>query len=150
MIKNMSNYFSFRAVSVAGLALALALVLLAAQMFAASAYAEVRDSGTRDRTGRVAESAPETPSATPVPQPTPPASGGITSSTDGSVSTGGNTGGTVTTGDESVEVYEVNIGPTNPPPPQNDETSDPAPAPEPPCDRRSPLGCPTQDAERVR
>jgi hypothetical protein len=146
----MTKYFSLVTVSTIGVILALTLFVTYA--FTVSAYAEVRDSGTRDRTGRVAEPAPEPPSTAPSPQPTtPPSSGGITSSTSGGVNTGGNTGGTVTTGDESVEVYEVNIGPTNPQPPPGDEEGDSAPMPEPQCDRRASSDCtPVQNQERPR
>lgn len=146
----MAKYFSFITVPMVGAMLALALLALSA--FTVSAYAEVRDSGTRDRTGRVVAPAPEPSSTAPSPQPTTPSPwGGITSSTSGNVSTGGNTGGTVTTGDESVEVYEVNIGPTNPQPPQDGEAGDPAPAPDTSCDRRTSPNCaPAQELERAR
>lgn len=129
-----------------------ALSFLAVSVLAFSAYADVRG-GTveRDRgtTGRTIEPTPPSTGsgqATPTPPPSP--SGGITSSTDGSVNTGGNTGGNVTTGDEHVDVHEVNIGPTNPPPPPPEVA--PVPTPEPECDRRSAGGCPTQDVGRTR
>jgi len=144
----MTKYLSLTTVAVSGFALA--LVLLVAQTFTASAYTEVRTSGERAReTGRISEPAPA-PSAIPSPAPKPPVfTGGITSSTSGAVSTGGNMGGAVTTGDEHVEVYEVNIGPTNPPPPQDEEAAVPPPAPESQCDPRTRIGC-SQDSGRVR
>src|SRR3989344_961932 len=88
-------------------------------VFAASAYAATQDPRDRGSTGRTIDLTPTptppvpAPSPAPTPPPPPPPSGGITSVTTGEVNTGGNTGGTVTTGDEHVEVHEVNIGPTN-------------------------------------
>lgn len=88
--------------------------------------------------------APTPPFVQP-PAPQPPASG-ITSTTDGSVETGGNQGGNVTTGDQYIDVHEVNIGPVNTPPPQTsntgDQSSSPAPAPTCLSDRRSSDPCP--------
>ena len=128
-----------------------ALIFLAVSVFAFSTYADVRDPSARDRgSGSTIEPTPTpspvpSPAPTPIPIPTQP-SGGITSSTSGSVNTGGNTGGNVTTGDESVEVFEVNIGPTNPPPPPPAPAPAPTPtppAPAPECDGRTRDGCDT-------
>jgi hypothetical protein len=111
----------------------------------------------RDSVRTVLRPAPVSiPSPSPVPPPVPtpappPPSGGITSTTNGSVDSGGNTGGNITTGDEHIDVHEVNIGPTNPPPPPpppSASQSETPPAPQ--CDLRTRTGCPTQDAGRAR
>ena len=132
------------------------LTVLAIFALATGVSADTRDSRDRGATGRAIEPTPTpspAPSPAPVPAPPPSAGGGITSSTNGSVSTGDNLGGTVTTGDESVEVHEVNIGPTNPPPPADPELVEgpPPPVPEPQCDRRSsPSGCLVESVGRTR
>lgn len=132
----------------AGTFIALAVLLIFA--FVVSAYADTRDSRDRGSTGRTIEPAPTPPSTAPVSTPTPPPpTGGITNVTQGSVSSGGNTGGNVVTGDESIEVVVVNIGPTNNPPPAPEPTPAPAPTPEPECDRRA-VGCATPDLGRTR
>jgi len=121
------------------------LSLIALVMFTTtlSAYADIRDSGRTRSTGSITP-----PPASIVPSLNPPASpapqsGGITSTTEGSVHSGGNQGGHVVTGNESVEVHEVNVGPTNPPPLEDPELVEgpPAPAPAPDCDGRSRTGC---------
>lgn len=132
-----------------------ALIFLAASVFALIAYADDRGSTDRDRggTGRTIQ---PSPSPTPVPSPTPtppPPSGGITSVTDGSVNSGGNTGGNVTTGDEHVSVVEINIGPTNSPPPSQGEEDEIAQPPTPqPCqtDARGRTTCPSDTSGRTR
>ncbi len=130
----------------------IALAALAIFSLAANVSADTRDLRDRGATGRTIESTPTPPPPAPSPAPTPPPpSGGITSTTVGSVSSGGNQGGNVTTGDEYVEVYEVNIGPTNPPPPPPPSIS-PNPTPpvaEPECDGRS-RECTTSDSGRTR
>ena len=114
--------------------------LLAAAVFIslcafALTYADTRESL---RSGSDTRTVAPAPSPVPAPAfpPPPPPSGGITSDTVGEIDTGHNTGGTVTTGDDSIEVHEVNIGPTNPPPPPA-VTPTPTPAPQPSCDGRS-------------
>src|SRR3989338_7893758 len=69
---------------------------------------DVRDRGDTGRTIELTPPPPPPPAPSPAPSPAPPPpSGGITSETIGSVDTGGNAGGNVTTGDESVVVHEV-------------------------------------------
>src|SRR3989344_3324120 len=113
--------------------------------FVEDTHADTRGLSERDRgvTGLTTEPTPST-------EATPP-SGGITSQTTGSASTGGNTGGQVTTGDEHVEVFEINIGPTNSPPSPDEEDEVTPPVTEPPCgsDARSRTTCPT-DNTRTR
>lgn len=113
------------------------LVLLVAYAFALSAYADVRSSTQRDREA-VGRSIFE-------PAPT---GGGISNSTGGTADSGGNTGGVVITGDESVEVHVVNVGPTNSNTVITNE-EEPAPEPEQTCDGRT-LECRMQDTGRSR
>ena len=122
----------------------IAIIFLSVFLIAFSAHADDRDAVDRGR-----ESSGRTITPTPIPDPTPTPvppssnpSGGITNITTGEVSSGGNTGGNVTTGDERLEIFVVNIGPTNPtllPPP----SVSPSPAPSEPCssDRRGSDAC---------
>lgn len=136
----------------------IAVALFVAALFAYvpvfRAHADVRvPARDRGTTGRAPEPTSTPPASSPVPAPKPPApnSGSISNSTSGTADSGGNSGGAVITGDESVAVFVVNIGPTNnPPPPQDDEevVNQPAPAPE--CDRRSSTDCPITDPVRTR
>lgn len=95
---------------------AVAIVFLAVYVSALSVYAvEVRDTSlTRSR-----GAAEQTPAPTQAPSPTPPVNvftsggGGISNTISGNASSGGNAGGTITTGDEEVDVFVVNVGPTN-------------------------------------
>lgn len=132
-------------------------VVLAAYALTTNVYSDTRDGRERGTAGRATEPTPPSTGSTGSPQAgsgqvTPPpsnASGGITSQTSGSVSTGGNTGGQVTTGDEHVEVFEINIGPTNSPPSLSGEDDEsPPPTSEPPCgsDGRARTTCPTDDS----
>jgi len=124
---------------------AVLFAILITLSFAFYAYAEDRGARERENT-RSVEEAPE-PSPAPAPTPTPPPSSeGITSNTSGEVDTGGNTGGHVVTGDEHLEVHEVNIGPTNEWDGNDEETSPPT-EPEQDCDSRR-TTC--TDRERTR
>jgi len=131
----------------------LALAALAALAFAFNTHADTRGATGRtlSTSGRVTVSAPASSDPTPTPFPalSPHWSGGISNVTDGDVNSGGNSGGTVVTGDEHVEVHEVNIGPTNTPP-VTPVVEEPAPTPAPQCDPRTREGCPTQNAGRAR
>jgi len=89
-----------------------------------------RESREADRGSTDRISSPITPTPPPAPEPATSNNGGITSTTAGDVDTGGNTGGNVTTGDEYLEVIEINIGPTNSPSQDIDEEEDNAPPPE--------------------
>ncbi len=129
-------------------------VVMAAVVALACAPLLFAHADARDSARAVLRPAPVTiqsPDLSSVPAPTPPPpSGGITSVTDGSVNSGGNTGGHVTTGDQHVDVHEVNIGPTNPPPPPS-SVDNPSPTPpSPQCDLRTRTGCPVQDPARTR
>ena len=136
------------------------LIVLFAYALTTIVYSDTRD--TRDReVGRTIE--PDSTDSTSSPQASspqagsgqatsPPPSGGITSSTSGSANTGSNTGGQVTTGDEHVEVFEINIGPTNSPLEDPEPVEGPTPpVSEPPCgsDGRTRTTCPT-DSTRAR
>ena len=132
------------------LALFLASFVLVTDVFADTQ--DLRDRGTTGRTVDLTPAPAPAPAPTPAPTPTPPpASGGITSTTVGDVDTGNNTGGNVTTGDESVDVHEVNVGPTNPPPqPATPSTGSGQETPTPPtpsCDGRT-RGCDTSGRTR--
>ena len=129
-----------------------ALVFTATVTPVLGADADGRDAG-RDRsaTGRTIEPDSLPPNPTGLVIQPGFFEGGITSSTDGSADSGGNEGGTVVTGDESVEVIVVNIGPTNPsppPPPEDDEDEDGTSAPE--GDRRTSSDCASRDSARAR
>lgn len=141
--------------------------LFVAGAFAVDAYAADRGGiSSRDRTSaRTSDPAPE-----PEPEqeePThnnnpsgnsgglPAQAGGIVTTTDGSVSTGGNQGGHVETGDQHVEVHEVNVGPVNDSEPEEEEeeeevVQEPEPEPEPQCDGRAARGCVAPSASRSR
>lgn len=106
------------------------LALLSALAPAFFTYAAERDTASRERDSRSTTSVPA-PTLAPT-LPPPPKSGGIVSSTEGTVDTGGNEGGAVVTGPEHVEVIEINIGPSNPPPPPPQEETSP-PTEEPDC-----------------
>jgi hypothetical protein len=112
--------------------------------------AESRDRGSDTTRRSTGTSPPAPPSPALPPSQTTPSSGGINSSTSIVVDTGNNEGGTVVTGDESGEVFEVNIGPAN-----NTEPSVviPAPVDDAPlkeCDRRTGLYCETASNDRNR
>ena len=62
---------------------------------------------------RGGSSSPVTPPAGVSPITMPALGGGISNTTNGTVQSGGNTGGHVETGDENVSVHVVNVGPTN-------------------------------------
>lgn len=134
----------------------IAIIFLSVFLIAFSTYADERGATERGReeSGRAITPTP-TPSPDPTPPPPPPPSnpsGGITNVTTGEVSSGGNTGGNVTTGDEHLELFVVNIGPTNPPPPPIVSPEPVAPSPsEPSCssDRRASDACPS-DSSRAR
>lgn len=133
------------------------IVFFLALLFVVGTYAEAADLRDRGSTGRTVDLTPApipTPTPDPTPStPTPPVpSGGITNVTIGEVDTGSNTGGEVTTGDESVDVHEVNVGPVNDTPPTPPPTMTPTPEPEPEsqCDVRDRLGCVTQGPGRTR
>ncbi len=129
-------------------------VILTASLFAISAYADTRSAPSRDRsdaTGRLTD--PVTPLPPPVvPKPPAQTGGGIQNSTGGTANSGGNQGGNVATGDESVEMTVVNVGPTNTPtviivtPPEDD------PQPDPQCetDARGRTTCPPDVGGRAR
>ncbi|MBI5457956.1 hypothetical protein HY971_04520 [Candidatus Kaiserbacteria bacterium] len=129
-----------------------ALIFLAVFLIAFNAYADggaARDRGTSGRT--TTPTPPPPPPPSPAPVPVPPSSnpsGGITNVTTGEVDSGGNTGGNVTTGDESVEITVVNIGPTNSS--QSVIIPGPTPPPTPECDSRTRTGCETQGPDRTR
>jgi len=123
-----------------------------------SVNAAERSTADRDRGEDSRTTTPTPPPAEePVTEPTPPpanSSGGITNVTTGEVESGGNTGGNVTTGDESVEINIVNEGPVNI---SNGieitsgGQSDPSPT-ETPCssDRRTSNACSGGETERAR
>lgn len=121
------------------------------------AHADVRDT-LRGAIARPSSPIPATPTPPPA-LPTPPApqeepQGGITNTTSGEVDSGGNQGGTVTTGDEHVEVQVVNVGPVNSNNTQVTNSGgqeDPAPE-EPACstDRRASNPCPVDSGTRAR
>ena len=139
---------TFRAVLTGAIVI---LIILASYALTTNVYSDTRDVRDRGTVGRTVDPAPTpTPPVSPSPS-TPPSSGGITSSTSGTVNTGSNTGGQVTTGDEYVEIYEINIGPTNSPPSPDEEDEVTPPVTEPPCgsDARSRTTCPT-DNTRTR
>lgn len=102
-----------------GVGLLVAVVVLTSVVLGGSVYADARDRDARVRDGDSGRAAPTTPSPEPAPVPPPapslPKQGGISSETNGTADSGGNVGGDVITGDESVTVIEINIGPTNPP-----------------------------------
>ena len=134
-----------RVAEIAGACL-IALVGALVLAYALGVYADARSDLRSDVSDIRTNPSPPPPAPAPAPSPSPgPApSGGITNVTSGEAGSGGNSGGQVVTGDETVDVHVVNEGPTNsntiittssggitPPPPA------PAPAPEPTCDPRS-------------
>ncbi|MEY4747013.1 MAG: hypothetical protein RLZZ416_62 [Candidatus Parcubacteria bacterium] len=137
---------------------AFTLLLILAFVLAGSplliAFADTRDAGSResDRASSRETPAQPVPAPTPDPTPTPPAggSGGINNTTSGEVQTGNNEGGQVTTGDESVDVAVINVGPVNNS--SQVETSTPPPPQMPQCstDRRAPNPCSSDAADRAR
>ena len=145
------NFAEGKAVQALGISLALSVLIVFA--FVLYAHADVRN--LRDRTdGRIPQEDTSAPAdTTPAPKLPEPKKGGISSSTFGSVNTGGNEGGHVVTGDEHVEVFEINIWPTNPPEEaeeDEEEVNEPAPTPQEPCDARSRTGCAVQSPARTR
>ena len=141
-----------RTLSVTAKVVAVALAILAVYVFAFGAQADTRDASVRDRGGSGSPST-DSPPSTPTPSPTNPNVGNISNSTSGTADSGGNEGGTVITGDEHVEVYVVNIGPTNTPDTGyggDEGGDDPTPEPESQCDRRASPDCPIQDSGRDR
>lgn len=143
---------------IAHIRIVLAALLLLLVTFSSTAYvsAETRDASDRGSTTSHTLTPPAstpapapTPTPAPAPLPPPPPGGGITSSTEGDVDSGGNTGGIVSTGDEHVDVHEVNEGPTNNPPPPV-VTPTPTPTPAPICDSRARTGCAGVDGGRAR
>jgi len=136
----------------------LAAVFLSVFAIAVVVDAADRTTADRDRGDSSREITPtpppsEEPVIEPTPTPSDSSSGGITNVTTGEVESGGNTGGNVTTGDESVEINIVNEGPVNI---SNGieitsgGQSDPLPS-EPTCssDRRDPNAC-SGDSSRAR
>ena len=133
----------------------LAIVIFLSYALVMNVSASARD-GRSDRTDT---SRGEETSPAPDPEPTlpkfpKPSQGGITSDTNGSVNTGGNSGGNVTTGDELLEVIEINIGPTNPPEEivEDDEENATQPSSEPNCEgnRRDTQECRQENSGRNR
>jgi hypothetical protein len=92
-------------------------ISLAVCVPALSVYgAEIRDTSLVRSRGEAAQTptpAPQTPSPTPSINIFTSGGGGISNTISGDADSGGNSGGTVTTGDEEVDVFVVNIGPTN-------------------------------------
>ena len=141
-----------RNLSVTTKVVAVALAILAVYVLAFSAQADARDASARDRGGSGSPST-DSPPSTPTPPPTNPNVGNISNSTSGTADSGGNEGGNIVTGDEHVEVYVVNIGPTNTPDTSyggNTGGDEPVVEPEPQCDRRALSDCPIQDSGRDR
>lgn len=132
-------------------------IFLSVLLFTFGAYADTATIRDRGSTGRTIDLTPDpepTPAPTPTPTPTLPTNtGDITNVTSGEVNTGTNSGGNVTTGDESLELEETNIGPTNSPDPVV-TVPEPAPTPTPEpastCDSRTRAGCDVGDTERTR
>src|SRR3989344_8836417 len=138
-----------RTLSVTAKVVAVALAILAVYVLAFSAQADARDASARDRGGSGSPST-DTHPGTPTPTNNPNV-GNISNSTSGTADSGGNEGGTVITGDEHVEEYVVNIGPTNTPDTSyggNTGGDGPVVEPEPQCDRRALSDCPIQDSGR--
>ncbi len=128
-----------------------AIAFLAVFLISFSAYADVSATRERESSGRTTTPPPPPPPPSPAPAPVPPPSnpsGGITNVTTGEVDSGSNTGGKVTTGDESVDVTVVNIGPVNNT--QSVIVPSPTPSPTPSCDPRTRIGCGTQGPDRTR
>lgn len=132
-------------ISIAGIMISLFIFTTFAFVFVAN---NLEGAESRDRGGESTRRSTTTPAPTPTPPmpPTPPSnssSGGITSSTSITLDTGGNEGGTVVTGDEHGEVFEVNIGPTNNTPDDETNNGEEEVAEEPPagseeqCNRRT-------------
>jgi len=91
---------------------AIVVLTILASAYVVYAEEDVRIRGESIRRVSGVPSSSSSPSAVFV-APVSPPGGGINSSTVGEVDTGENQGGVVSTGDEHVEVFEVNIGPTN-------------------------------------
>ena len=127
------------------------VAVLASLILTISVHADTRDSRSDRNSGHTVEAQPTpapTPTTPPPTLPPPPPGGGITNVTTGEVNSGGNTGGTVVTGDEHVDVTVVNVGPVNNTPPPVVVPA-PEPTPEPACDRRS-TNCSNDNAGRTR
>jgi len=125
-------------------ALAISLMLFFT-LFAAAVHADGRSS-SRERTTPTV-----TPPPTTIPTPTPIAppqnNGGISNNTSIEVDSGGNSGGKVTTGNQSGTLIVVNEGPTN----SNNVVSNignttPSPAPVPACEPSRTNRCDQEDA----
>lgn len=132
---------------------ALGGLLVAFLMFVAFTMhtsADVRDRDTRARDDVSGRTTPPAPSQEPEPvSPPPPAfpqEGGISNETDGMADSGGNVGGNVTTGDESVTVIEINIGPTSEGTSQGGDENTP-PTDDDQCEGRMRTGCGTDPAD---
>lgn len=97
----------------------LAIVGIIAVSFAVIGLPFATDAARLERT-RGGETEDITPPTSPT-TVTTSGNGGINVTVVGSVDSGGNSGGNVTTGDESVTVVVVNIGPTNNVPQQEEE-----------------------------
>lgn len=135
-----------------------AWIFLTVSLPALEAYADSQDMRARGSTERsMGFDRTPTPSAPPMsvtPTPLPTSSGGITNVTIGEVNSGSNVGGTVTTGNEEVNVHVVNQGPIN------NTTSvklttggytPPPPAPETGCvNERGRIVCSAEDSGRGR
>lgn len=126
------------------------LALLATLVVAGTVVADTRDVTRDDRAAVPVDDRRVTD--TPLPPPPPPApsspdipvpsQGGIESETSGVADSGGNTGGDVVTGDESVTVIEINIGPTTPSPEdEEDADEEVVGGGTPSCDGRTRVGC---------
>lgn len=144
-MKNLTNQHSLK-VLIAGATL-LAVLLL-------GSFADARDS--RDRSADRGEETAVTPTPAPILIDNGSSSGSISNDTSADVETGDNTGGKVTTGDESAEEHEINVGPTNPNPappleePEPVEGQPDSSAPENSCDGRTRTNCDAESPSRER
>ena len=113
----------------------LAGAAVAFAVFATSAFADTRGSV------RGGISSPVAPPSGVSPITMTALGGGISNTTSGTVTSGGNTGGHVETGDENVSIHVVNIGPTNSNTTVTNKTEEEVPA-EPSCDDSRLSRCP--------